>query len=529
MATSSSGPGPESASASPALGSAVLRGSAWMFLNTVVTRLVSLLATIVLGRLLNDHEWGIYGLAMSAATIVGTIRDGGVRQILIQRPNEYDSLIGPVFWLSLVCNLVAGMLLAAAAIPIADAWGEPQAAPLIWIIAASFPLGTPGVVLQARLAIQLRFREVGVIQSASGVVRFGGAMTLALMGVGPMAFVLPLIGCAILEWAMAWYFVREPLWSRPPQAARWRALLAGTLWIMLGSAAIALLNWGGSLAIKPFVPTETVGVYFFAFQIIVQVGILLSSNLNAVLFPAMSRIAGEPERLAAAAARSLRQVMLIAAPLSAGLAVTFPSLEAIFFAGKKANSINAVLIQGATYAFAVMLAVPLSVQQARGRFRSWAIGLTGTSLAGVTAAATGAWLHKSAEGIALWSGAATAITGLAYALFTLKRIGVPRRTSLASSLPAWGISLASGGLAWALDQRLATNPISLDTLPLPAPWLAPAAVTLRFLLVGAAFSILFAILARVFLSDHVRDAVGILPARIRPLFERLMRTRSANT
>ncbi len=528
MGTSSSGPGPDPSAASPALASAVLRGSAWMFLNTVVTRVVSLLATIVLGRLLDDHAWGIYGLAMSAATIVGTIRDGGVRQVLIQRPNEYNSLIGPVFWLAMTCNLVTGGLLAIAAVPIAHAWGEPQVAPLIWIIAAAFPLGTPALIMQARLAIQLRFRLIGLITSVGGIVRFCGAMALALLGVGPMAFVLPLLACALLEWALTWYYVREPLWSRPRQTNMWSGLLAGTLWIMLGSAAIAMLNWGGNIAIKPFVPTEIVGAYFFAFQIVVQIGILLSSNLNAVLFPAMARIVNEPTRLAAAAARALRQVMLIAAPLSVGLAVTFPSLEALFFGGKKANSIDAVLIQGATYAFAVMLAVPLSVQQARGRFRSWAIGLTGTSLAGLAAAATGAAIHKTPEGIALWSGAATAITGMAYALFTLKRIGVPRRTSLASSLPSWLISIVCGSLAWSLDRHIQSNPIALDGTALPAAWLVPVSLTLRFLLVGSVFSVLFAILARVFLSDHVREAIAVLPARIRPLFERLMRTRSAN-
>jgi O-antigen/teichoic acid export membrane protein len=510
------------------MGGAVVRGSFWMFLNTGVTRAASLAATIVLGRLLDDHAWGIYALAMSVAAIAGTFRDGGVRHLLLQRQTEYDTLVGPVFWLALAFNTGVALVLCGLAPLIAQAAGEPQAATLMYVIAASLPLSTPGIIMQARLSIDLRFREVGLIQSVSGIVRFGGAIALALAGIGPLAFVLPLVACALLEWALAWRATHERLWSRPPAASRWGGMLAASSWIMLGALGVSVINWGSNLAVQPFVDTETVGAYFFAFQIVVQVGILLSSNLNAVLFPALAKIVDQRDRLAGAAARALRQVMLLAAPMAMGLGVTFPALEGLLFAGAKRASVDAVLVQGATYAFAVLLAVPLSVQQARGRFRSWALGLMLTGAAGLAAAAMGAAIHRSPLGIAAWAGVCTAITGLAYALVTLARIGVPIRTTLASALPSYAASLAAGAIAWWIDTRLAAP--GPDVLPafVPASLRAATFEVLRLGIVGGVFSAAFALAARLVLHDHVREALSLLPARVRPLAQRLMRVREVN-
>lgn len=514
-------------SPAPALAGAAFRGSIWLFLSTGFTRAASLLATIVLGRLLNDHQWGIYAIAMSAAMVAGALRDGGVRQILLQRQREYDTLLGPVFWLAFAMSLLAGALLALWAPLIARLTNEPQTRDLMLVIAASLPLSTPGAFYQTRLSIDMRFRDVGRIQSVSGVLRFGGAIVLALLGFGPLSFVLPMLACALNEWIMGWSLTKERLWSRRRQPALWPPLLDASVWVMLGTLAIALLNWGGNLAIKGFLDTAVVGAYFFAFQIVVQVAILLSSNINSVLFPTFAKIIHQRDRLAAAAIRSLRQVMLLAAPLSVGLAVTFPSLESLFWKGHRANSITPVLIQGSTYALCVLQAVPLSLQQARGHFKSWALGLILTAAATLSAAMLGASIHQSAAGVALWAGLSSAFGGLSYTLFVFRRIGVPLSTTLSASLPAWTIALLCGLAAWRLDALLALSDLGATSLGLDPSWHQSFTAIIRFLLVGSAFSLAFALFIRALIPSHVHEALAILPTRLRDPAQRLLRIRGS--
>lgn len=494
-----------SAGAAP-IGSAVLRGSFWMVLNSLVTRLASLLAIIFLGNWLNDHDFGVYGLAISMSALAGVLRDGGVRQLLFQRQKEYETLLGPVFWMALTFNSATGLILAALAPVLAKVYGEPETLPLLLVIAAAQPLATPGVMYQASLGIHMRFGAVAMIQAISGVIRFGGAIVLAWRGVGPMSFVIPIPVSALFEWAAGAWLTREQLWRRGANVGSWPGMFALSVWVLLGTFGIAVMNWGANPAIKLFgAETEMVGAYFFAYQIVVQVGILLSSNVNQVLFAAMTKIAAEPERLAQAALRSLRQVMLLAALLSVGLAVTFAPLETIVWKGSKAACAPAVLWLGALYPLSVALAVPLAVQQARGRFKAWAMGLLATSAVSLTGAVIGASLHKTPEGVAIWSGAATSIATLTYAYTILRGLGVSLYRTCVSALPAWVLSIIAGYGAWVFGERIASQP-----------------ALIRFVLIGMVFTLLFVLLVRVGVKRHLLDTINVMPARLRGPAKRVL-------
>ncbi|CAG1010726.1 Teichuronic acid biosynthesis protein TuaB [Phycisphaerales bacterium] len=509
----------------PALGRSVMHGSFWMLINTVATRFLSLANSIVLGRLLGNNAWGTYAIAIAASSVAAAFRDGGMRQLLLQRQREYETLVGPVFWIALLCNSACALLLALTAPLIASYSQNPETATLVWVIATSLPISTPGIILQAKLSIDMRFKAISNIQTVSGTIRFGGAILLAVLGFGAVSFVLPLLGCAVAEWAMGWWLCRDHLWNRAPRTNLWLTLFKSSWWLMAGALGTSLLYLGGNLVMKAFVPLGVVGAYFFAYSIIGQVWIIVSANLNAVFLSAMAKIAGEPARLAAAAPRALRQTMLLAGPMAAGLAVTFPALETLFWDGHKADSVNAVLVQGIFYPVTILIIVPLSVQQSRGRFRSWAIGLLGTSICGLIAAAIGAHLHGTPEGVAGWSSGVGALVALAYSIVVLRRIGVSARTTLAAGLPGWLVSTACGLLAWWIDSRLAGQHIAPALVP--AAWQPQAAAVIRFLVVGCVYSAAFALAVRFLLPSHLRETLAALPVRLRALIERMLRIRSA--
>lgn len=489
-----------------ALGGQVLRGSFWMVFNSVVTRIASLLAIVFLGKWLSDHDFGVYGLAMSISALAGVLRDGGVRQILLQRQGEYANLIGPIFWMAFAFNTATGIILAGLAPVLAHAYNEPETMKLLLIIAAAQVMSTPGVIMQSRLMIELRFRDVSMIQAVSGTIRFCGSILLAWIGLGPLSFVLPLPACALLEWAWSWVLTRETLWGRRAEVKRWGGFFALSVWTLLGTFGIALINWGTNPAIKFLgISTDIVGVYFFAYQIVVQVGILISSNVNQVLFSVMAKIAGDTERLAQAALRSLHQVMLLGAALSVGLAVTFAPLESLIWTGHKAAAVVPVLWLGAMYPLSVALVVPLSVQQARGRFRSWAVGLILTACVSLTTAIVGAKLTGSASGVAAWNSIGTSAATLVYALAILRGLGVGIGRILGAALPAWILAVIAGVGGWEADRLLAAQH------PL-----------VRFLACGTSFTLLFVVLVRVLLVSHVRDTVGVLPGRLRFLATRVL-------
>lgn len=500
-------PAPTPGPGTPAsLTKSVVGGSVWMIANSIVMRVVSLFAQIALGHLLTKADFGLYGMAMSIAAVLTVLRDGGVRQLLIQRQKEYETLAGPVFWMGATFSVITGLLLLAAG-PIAAARsGEPEVAILLYLLAISQPIGALGSTLTAKLQIDMRFAAYSVSGAAGGFVRSVGSILLAWFGFGARSFVIPMIPAAVLEFLIPCLLTREQPWRRRPNIKLWPSMLARTSWVMLGAGSLAAFNIGTSIVIGVFVSKEIVGVYFFAFQIVAQVGVVLGNNINYVLFPAFSKIADDPARKQLAVRKALRQTMLLAAPFSLGLAAVAPALLVFIWHDKWLEAIWPTIISSAAFPIYIILAVPQASQQSRGLFRQWALSLTALCILTLTAAGIGAYVTGTVVGITLISGVVTAIAGLIYTLAVLRSIGVGFGATLAAIMPGWIIAMMAAGAAiWADDAYFAS---------LPA-WV-------RVGISGSLFSVLFGLTARVVVPSHLGEAVDVLPARVRPWARRLL-------
>lgn len=494
----------------PPMGKSAFRGSFWMLFNALATRVASLAATVLLGLWLTKGDFGVYGIAMSMAALTAVLREGGVRQYLIREHRRHDELVGPVFHMALAFNLLTAAVLAGMA-QFTHLWtDDPReaatVAKVLYVIAITQPLNTPGAVLQAKLMGSMQFGVVSAVNGVSSLIRFGGAILLAWLfarELGALAFVLSLPACALFEWGFCLWFNRERLWRRSPEFGTWWTMLSHTGWILLGSLAIALMNWGSNLALSATSrSTELVGVYFMAYNIVVQVGILLSANVGQVLMPAFARFTAEPERLRNAILKAIRQMMLLGAPLSLGLAVTFPALETLLWHGKWEHAGAAVRVLGYTYPFSVALAVPLAAQQAVGHFRQYALGLVVVGVVTVGAAGLGGVLYRgdpgAAEKIAWLTGGSGAMMSLLYLLVICRRRGIGVGAALAAALPSWAIVMACAVPVILFDARV----------------LADAPALVRLLASGGVFTLLFALASRLLIPSHLDEALAAAPSRM---------------
>ncbi len=225
------------------MGHTVGHGMGWMVLGTVLAKGAAFIAQIALGIILLPEQFGVYFTALAIAGFVQVVRDGGVREVLVQRGEaHYSSLAGPVFWLAMAMNLGAGLLLAGVAPALSRLYGQPLT-PLLLVIALSLPLGTPAAVLQCRLRIDLRFGVLSRIQMVSALVRHGSTIAFALSGLGAQSFVLPLLLVALVEGVWSFWATRgvRPPWMLAPRVGTWIGLLR-TGWWMIFQTLANILN-----------------------------------------------------------------------------------------------------------------------------------------------------------------------------------------------------------------------------------------------------------------------------------------------
>ena len=160
------------------------RGLVYLFASSTVAKLVSFSSYIVLGYLLSEGDFGVFGLACTITAFIQVIEQGGVGDVLVRRKRLRPWAI-PAFWLA-ACLGVLSCLLIAAAAPIASAlFGNRQ---LFWMLLILAPASLPNalaVVPRAQLARELRFRALAAINLASLTVRLGMTVAFAALGFGP--------------------------------------------------------------------------------------------------------------------------------------------------------------------------------------------------------------------------------------------------------------------------------------------------------------------------------------------------------
>jgi O-antigen/teichoic acid export membrane protein len=477
-----------------------------MLLNTVLGKSLGILSQIAMGWFLSDHDFGVYAIAISVSTFTSLLRDGGLSRFLIQHGDSFEWLQGPVFWMMLACNTIAALLLAASAPTAAYIYDEPQLILLLGLLALTLPLSAPAGVLVAKLSIDLRFRALGAIQFASSTLRYGGMVVLAWNGFGTASFVVPVLLTGVFEWPALWLAAKASPWRKRPAIRTWCNMFQQSKWILLGTFAIGLMNNGAYFALAKVVSMEVLGIYFFAFQIVLQVGVLLSNNLFQVLFPAFSRIIEDTERSRVAILRSLNIVATAATWVSVILVPIYEPIEKLLWHGKWAASIVPVQILSLCFSPNVALSVVMAVQSARGRFQQWGLMTLGLAVGTILSVVVGAYWGGDPTSIALFFGLFNIVGGLIYSAIALRDFRIGAWILFKCIGPPWLIALGAAGIT-----EVILNACSFPLVP-----------GLQIALGASAFTVVYVLGIRIFRPLYLRQTIDIFPVPLRHGMKRLL-------
>jgi O-antigen/teichoic acid export membrane protein len=471
-----------------------------MVLSTLANRGVALVAQAILGYLLTRADFGVFAIATSAATLVQSFRDGGLRLILIQRgPAHYERLSGPIFWMSLTCNTLAGAVLAIGGPVLAALYSDHRLMWILFVAAILLPAGTPLLISESRLRIDLRFGVLSKVVLLSSLGRYGVTIGSAALGAGPLSMAYGAAAATLVETAACYQAAPDQPWRRSPVFSSWMGLLAEGKWAILQIFGAGLVFWGAYVPMGLFVPKEVVGVYFFAFSIISISGYLIVTNVEAVLLPSVARLSAFPERRQQAMLRSVRGLVLTCTPLSLLVGVAYASLQRLVWPGGQWDaSVIPLQIMAFTYPLFILHAIPRTVLTASGHFRQAATLMVLVGLGLMICAALGAWLGHTPAAIAAYIGFVAAAAGTLVSCAVLKGYGISYAKTIGAIFPIWGALSAVALLVILLDT------FEWNGLPL----------TVRGALAFAVTGSCFLLLARLSFADAVSDVLTVLPPKL---------------
>lgn len=406
----------------PTLGGLAATGMLWVSAGAVASKLASLGAQLVLGWVLSTEDFALYAIAISWSTIVLALRNAGTQRFLIQKGNNYGEFASVCFKIALLFNGIGFVLLALAAPALSHLYDSQSLTIIIWIIALSLPLNTASLIFQAKLSSEMQFQQLTRISIGSALLRHGSMVAFALMSLGPISFVLPLILIAVFETGVGWYVVGA--WP-PNRRLTWhlmRGVLRDSRWIMLTSLAGILIMNGDYLAISLLQTKETLGIYYFGFQLSFSLTVLFTNGVEAVMMPAFSRLRNDQERQKEAFFKAARVLMLGATLACFALILAANPLVHGLWGGKWDRAIP--VIQLLALSLPIKLVMPLcrTLMEGRGEWRLVSILLLVDGIGTVIAGGVGAWLGGLIAIAAVISGY-NLVFGLLFCGFVTKRIG----------------------------------------------------------------------------------------------------------
>lgn len=309
--------------APPSLRRTVLAAGSWLFALRLVERLLGVARMIVLARLLAPDDFGLFGIAMLAMSVIETASQTGFNEAIIQQRRPASDYLGTAWSVHLVRGAALAVALWAVAPLVAAFFREPTAVPLLRALCLNLLLvgaANTGVVL---LQKDLRFARLTAVSAAATLVDVAVSVIVAVTLRSAWALVYGVLAGNLARVLVS--YVVAPAVRPAFDTARLRELAGFGGWVWSAGLLHFAANQGDDVIVGRMLGTPALGVYRMAYAYAGVPATEITHVISRVTFAAYAKLRDDAAGLREGYLRTVRAVALVAAPLSAGIAVMAPS------------------------------------------------------------------------------------------------------------------------------------------------------------------------------------------------------------
>lgn len=341
-------------------------GFLWSAAGNAVQVILRMLVLAVLARLIDPSGFGIVSAALIVISFLEVTGQVGTSQAVIQRPELDKRDIHTAISFTVATSFLMGGLLYIFAPQIAALFDMEGVEPAVQLLALAFPIRGLSVVSEALLQRWMQFRRLALITLASYVFGYAlVALTLAYMGWGVFALIYGQIAQTVLLSICFIFFTRHSL-GLAFHFDSLKHLLTFSGGVSLSRFANFFSTNSDNFIVGRMLGAEALGFYSRAFNFMTMPLNLLGPILDKVLFPAMSTIQTEDERLRRAYLRAIGLVALMVLPVSAMMVVLGPEMILILLGGNWTEAILPFQILSSCLLFRIGYKTNTIVARAKG-------------------------------------------------------------------------------------------------------------------------------------------------------------------
>ncbi|HKQ44932.1 MAG TPA: lipopolysaccharide biosynthesis protein [Rhizomicrobium sp.] len=309
----------------------VITGASFMVLLRLCFRLVGIVSTLILVRLLSPSDFGLFGLVTGASAVLETLSQLSLQIALLRMPKPTKAHFDTAWTLGILRALVFALILAASAPFLSDFVHDQRLIAVVLALSVIIFLQSFENIALVEYQREFRYDRVFIYQLAGKLSGFVIGLTAAYLLRNYWALVIGTAAARLLMLPLGYrmrpYRPRFDLseWRVFFHFSKW-LIVTNTLWVVDGSMIMFVL---GRIA-----GPSGIGLY----QIANQIGSLPASEISApIREPAAAgyaRVSHSPALMRQSYLENLGLLAAIVTPLSVGIAVLSQPVTDIFLGAK---------------------------------------------------------------------------------------------------------------------------------------------------------------------------------------------------
>lgn len=323
----------------PALTARVARGAAWIFGAGLFARLLGTINTIVVARLLVPEDIGLVAVATIAMQLLQGLSDIGVSQAVVKFQNADRDDLNTLFTLSVMRGLMIGLVLALAA-PVMGGFYEDPRMVGVFLAVAAFPI-IAGFINPKFYEFErdLKFSREFIATALNKLAGVFVSITIAFVFRTYWAIILGLLAGVVTQLFLS--YAMRPFAPRLSFKSL-RKVFGFSGWLTGVSFLAALNNKLDVPILARLTGGAGAGFYFMGFQLSEMATAQIGWPLTRAIYPGLSSMQGEVERMRAAFLRGVAALGAFAMPGAFGFAFVAHDLVALLLGDKWAATAGVI-------------------------------------------------------------------------------------------------------------------------------------------------------------------------------------------
>jgi teichuronic acid exporter len=356
------------------------RAALWALLDRWITRLLTTVVFVILGRLLSVDEFGLVALALVVRNFFGVFIDGGFSEALIRAPSLSKSYTDTAFWSAVATGTLLTILTVAGGPFIANSiLDQPDVAPLLQVLGISLVVSGLSSTQSALLQRDLKFRQLAVRRAIAQVVSGTVAIVVAFLGAGAWSIVVQTVLLGVVGTIVLW---RVSDW-RPGFDVEWAAfksLSAFGVSMVAIDVLTVIQQQADNFVVGRQLGVAALGVYAVAFRFYFLIADVTTSSMKGVALATFARFQQDQAAMRRALMTATRLTALVAIPAFVALALIAPELIRTLVGGKWAPAIPVLRALSPSGPVLCLSFLDISLLIALGRSRL-ALGISAAGVA----------------------------------------------------------------------------------------------------------------------------------------------------